>query len=66
MKFEENCPRGFRGEVGQKFGRTDDGRTDDGRQVMTIAHPENGVESYHTYTHAHSHAGTHAYMHARA
>ena len=34
--FEENWPRGFRGEVVQRCGRTDD----DGRQVITIAHPE--------------------------
>ena len=36
MKFEENWPRGFKGEVVQRCERTDD----DGRQVITIAHPE--------------------------
>ena len=36
MKFEENWPRGFRGEVVQRGY----GRTDNGRQVITIAHPE--------------------------
>ena len=35
MKFEENCPWGFRGEVVQKCERTDDGR-----QVITIAYLE--------------------------
>ena len=42
MKFEENWPRGYRGEVVQRCGRTDDGRTTtiDGRQVITIAHPK--------------------------
>ena len=46
MKFQENWPKGFRGEVVQRCGRTDLGRTDgrtmddDGRQVITIAHPE--------------------------
>ena len=42
MKFEENLPMGYRGEVVQRCGRTKDGRTtmDDGRQVITIAHPE--------------------------
>ena len=39
--FEENWPRGFRGEVVQMCGRsTDDGRTDNGRTVITIAQPE--------------------------
>ena len=40
MTFEENWPRGYRGEVVERCGRTDDGRTDDGRQVITIAHSE--------------------------
>ena len=35
MKFEENWPNGFRAEVVQKYGRTDDRR-----QVITIAHTE--------------------------
>ena len=35
MKFEENWPRDYSGEVFQRCGRTDDGR-----QVITIAHPE--------------------------
>ena len=34
MKFEENWPRGFRGEVVQWCGQTDRW------QVITIAHPE--------------------------
>ena len=34
MKFEENWLRGYRGEVVQRCGRTDD----DGRQVITTAH----------------------------
>ena len=33
MKFEENWPRGFRGEVVQRCGWTD-------RQVVTTAHPD--------------------------
>ena len=47
MNFEENWPRGFRGEVVQRCGRTtNDGRTDngqtndDGQQVITIARLE--------------------------
>ena len=36
MKFEENWPRGFRGEVVQLCGRM----MDNGQQVITIAHPE--------------------------
>ena len=43
MKFEENWPRGYREEVVQRCGWTDDGSqmtSDDGRQVITIAHPE--------------------------
>ena len=40
MKFEENWPRGFKGEVVQRCLRTSDGRTDDELQVITIAHPE--------------------------
>ena len=42
MKFEENWPRAYRGEVVQRCGRTDAGRRtdDDGRQVITIVHPE--------------------------
>ena len=36
MTFEENWPRGYRGEVDQRCGRTDD----DGWQVITIANPE--------------------------
>ena len=36
MKFEENWPRGYRGEVVQMCERTDD----DGWKVITIAHPE--------------------------
>ena len=44
MKFEEIWPRGFRGEVIQRYKRTDgwtDGRRmDDGRGVITIAHPD--------------------------
>ena len=46
-KFEENWPRGFRGEVVQRCGwmdgRSTDGQqmtTDDGWQVITTAHPE--------------------------
>ena len=39
MKFEENLPRGFREEVVQRCGRTDDGR-----RVITIAHPEPAAE----------------------
>ena len=35
MKFEENWPRGFWGDV--VYGRTDDERADDGRQVITKA-----------------------------
>ena len=35
MKFEENWPRGYRGEVVQRCGRTDVGQ-----QVITIAHSE--------------------------
>ena len=35
MKFEENWPRGFRGEVVQMCGQMDGGR-----RVITIAHPE--------------------------
>ena len=34
MKFEENWPRGFRGEVIQRCGQTD------GWQVTRIAHPQ--------------------------
>ena len=41
MKFEENWPRSYRGEVIQRCGWMDDGWTDDDRrQVITIAHPE--------------------------
>ena len=44
MKFEEICPRGFKGEVVQRRSCskvfTDDGRTGDGWRVITIAHPE--------------------------
>ena len=36
MKFEENWPRGFREEVVQMCGWTDN----DGWQVITKAHPE--------------------------
>ena len=36
MKFEENWPRGYRGEVVQRCGRTDNNRW----QVITKAHPE--------------------------
>ena len=45
MKFEENSPKGFRGEVVQRCGRKTDAqsKTDDGRQVITIAHPEPSV-----------------------
>ena len=39
MKCEEIWPRGFRGEVVQRCGRTE-GRTDHGQRVITIAHPE--------------------------
>ena len=40
VKLDENRSRGFREEVGQRCGRTNEGRTDNGRQVITIAHPE--------------------------
>ena len=42
MNFEENWPRGYRGEAVQRCGRKDAGRwTDDnGREVIIIAHPE--------------------------
>ena len=42
MKSEENWPRGFRGKVVQRYGRTKDGRTMtvDGLKVIKIAHPE--------------------------
>ena len=48
MKFEEKWPRGFRGVVVQRCGRTD-GRTgrrmtDNARQVITIAHPERSAQ----------------------
>ena len=41
-KFKENWPRGFRGEVNQRYEQTTEGRTDDGRRrgVLTIANPE--------------------------
>ena len=39
MKFEENWPRGYRGEVVQRSGQTDD-TANDGQQEITIAHPE--------------------------
>ena len=39
IKFEENWPRGFRGEVIQRCERMDR-RTTDGRRLITIAHPE--------------------------
>ena len=42
-KFEEIWPRGFRGEVVQRCGRTD-GRTNDGQGVITIAHPEHSAQ----------------------
>ena len=38
MKLEEKWPRGYRGKVVQRCGRTTS--PDDGRQVITIAHPE--------------------------
>ena len=37
-KFEENWPMGFREEVVQRCGRTDDGQPTD--RVITTAHPE--------------------------
>ena len=41
MKFEKNWLRGFRGDVVQRYLRTDGRPTaDDGQQVITIAHPE--------------------------
>ena len=41
MQFEENWPRGFRGEVFKGvYGRTDRRMAGDRRQVITITHPE--------------------------
>ena len=50
MKFEENWQRGFKGEVVQTCGRTDD----DGQQVITIAYPEpsaqmSKIDTVHIY-----------------
>ena len=39
MKFEENWPRGYRGEVVHRCERMD-GQTDNRRQELTIALPE--------------------------
>ena len=43
MKFEDNWPRGFRGEIVQRCERTDGRRRDDGRQVITT-HPQPSAE----------------------
>ena len=45
MKFEEIWPKGFRGEVVQRW----DGRTDNGEKVITEAHPEHSSGELKTY-----------------
>ena len=48
MKFEENWPRGFRGEVVQRYVRTMDRQKDDGQGIITIPHPEPSAQVSYT------------------